>query len=156
MRRRATTSDERELFEKSVDAPRLPPSPKPGLSKGKKKISKPGLDGHTAQKLKKGDVDPDAKLDLHGLTQDAAHGALLKFLRNAHRGRARLVLIVTGKGKREPDTFDMSGSGYGVLNRLVPRWLREPAFAPFIASISTAHRRHGGDGALYVYLRKSR
>jgi DNA-nicking Smr family endonuclease len=141
-RRRVTTPDEKELFKKSIDAPRPLTIVKPVLPKKKTKAAKGGIDGHTAKKLADGEIDPDGKLDLHGLTQESAHRILLNFLRSAGAARARLVLIVTGKS--------------GVLKSTVPRWLAEPEFAAMIAGLKPAHRRHGGDGALYVYLRKNK
>jgi Uncharacterized protein conserved in bacteria len=103
-----------------------------------------GLDGATKRKLEKGEIAPAAKLDLHGLTEAAAHGTLLTFLAAAHRRGDRLVLIVTGKGE----------AGHGVLKQMVPRWLDEAPMAKLIADKRWAHKRHGGEGALYVYLRK--
>jgi len=101
---------------------------------------------------------PDAKLDLHGFTERDAHHALLVFLRAAQARRHRLVLVVTGKGARiAPDApFDMELNyrARGVLKAVVPRWLREPAFAAIIAGARAAHIKHGGEGALYIYLRK--
>jgi DNA-nicking Smr family endonuclease len=117
-----------------------PPSVKPRLAKGTS-----GLDGNTKKKLEKGEIAPSAKLDLHGLTEAAAHGTLLTFLTAAHRRGDRLVLIVTGKGE----------AGRGVLKQMVPRWLQEAPMQKIIADQRWAHNRHGGDGALYVYLRKS-
>ena len=139
-RRRAATPDERELFKKTIDAPPAPKAVKPTLPAKKPKKSKPGIDGHTAKKLQRGEIDPDGKLDLHGLTQEGAHRALGNFLRSAKAAQVRMVLIVTGKG--------------GSLKSLVPRWLAEPEFTALIAGIANAHRRHGGDGAIYVYMRK--
>jgi len=104
-----------------------------------------GLDGNTKRKLEKGEIAPAAKLDLHGLTEAAAHGTLMTFLAAAHRRGDRLVLIVTGKG----DT------GRGVLKQMAPRWLDEAPMAKLIADKRWAHRHHGGEGALYVYLRKN-
>lgn len=103
-----------------------------------------GLDGNTRKKLERGEMAPDAKLDLHGLTEAAAHGTLLTFLHAAHRRGDRLVLVVTGKGE----------AGRGVLKAMVPRWLDEAPMQKIVAEKRWAHRRHGGDGALYVYLRK--
>jgi len=113
------------------------PAPKP-------KHSPTGLDGSTRKKLDKGEIAPAAKLDLHGLTEAAAHGTLMTFLIAAHRRGDRLVLIVTGKGE----------AGRGVLKAMVPRWLEEAPMAKLIADKRWAHKRHGGEGALYVYLRK--
>lgn len=122
-------------------APLKAPAPKPHP----RTTAKPtGLDGATEKKLEKGEIAPAAKLDLHGLTEAAAHGTLLTFLAAAHRRGDRLVLIVTGKGE----------AGRGVLKQMVPRWLDEAPMAKLIADKRWAHKRHGGEGALYVYLRK--
>jgi DNA-nicking Smr family endonuclease len=92
----------------------------------------------------------DGKLDLHGLTQSEAHAALLRFLRQASAREARLVLIITGKGAR-------SGDGErGVLKRQVPQWLALPEFRSFVIGFEDAGVRHGGEGALYVRLRRMR
>jgi DNA-nicking Smr family endonuclease len=89
----------------------------------------------------------DARLDLHGLTQSEAHGALLRFLRNATARDARLVLVITGKGR---------GGEIGVLRRHVPQWLGLPEFRAFVIGFEDAHIGHGGEGALYVRLRRAR
>ncbi len=89
----------------------------------------------------------DARLDLHGLTQSEAHAALLRFLRNAHSRDARLVLVITGKGR---------GAEPGVLRRQVPQWLGLPDFRAFVIGFEDAHVTHGGEGALYVRLRRAR
>jgi len=91
----------------------------------------------------------DARLDLHGLTQSEAHAALLHFLRDAGAREARLVLVITGKGGR--------GDGErGVLKRQVPQWLSLPEFRAFVIGFEEASLRHGGEGALYVRLRRAR
>jgi DNA-nicking Smr family endonuclease len=89
----------------------------------------------------------DARLDLHGLTQAQAHGALLRFLHNAHARDARLVLVITGKGR---------GAEPGVLRRQVPQWLGLPEFRALVLGFEDAGARHGGEGALYVRLRRAR
>ena len=89
----------------------------------------------------------DARLDLHGLTQAQAHGALLRFLHNAHARDARLVLVITGKGR---------GAEPGVLRRQVPQWLGLPEFRSLVLGFEDAGARHGGEGALYVRLRRAR
>jgi DNA-nicking Smr family endonuclease len=100
-------------------------------------------------------IKPEARIDLHGLTERDAHHALLLFLRTAQARHHKLVLVITGKGARlAPDTpFDMELNyrSRGILKSVVPRWLREPAFA--LSPKRAAHARHGGDGA-YVYLRR--
>ena len=91
----------------------------------------------------------DARLDLHGLTQAQAHAALLRFLRQASAREARLVLVITGKGAR--------GDGErGVLKRHVPQWLALPEFRSLVIGFEDAGVRHGGEGALYVRLRRMR
>ncbi len=92
----------------------------------------------------------DARLDLHGLTQSEAHAALIHFLRSASARGACLVLVITGKGQRA------DGDGErGVLRRQVPHWLRLPEFRVFVIGFEQAHISHGGEGALYVRLRRS-
>lgn len=119
-----------------------------------------GLDGNTTERLRKGQLDPEARLDLHGMTESAAHRALITFLRAASARGLRLVLIVTGKGKPiapdAPFDLELAGRARGVLNAMTPRWLAEPELAGFVADTRPSHRRHGGGGALYVYLRKSK
>src|ERR1019366_4885255 len=89
----------------------------------------------------------DARLDLHGLTQSEAHAALLRFLRSAGARDARLVLVITGKGR---------GGEPGVLRRQVPQWLGLPEFRSLVLGFEDAHVTHGGEGALYVRLRRAR
>jgi DNA-nicking Smr family endonuclease len=161
MTRRRTTDEERELFKAVVSGKALhkkslphPKSPKP--KPVEKKSLAGGVDGRTAERLRRGTVAPDAKLDLHGLTESAAHRALSAFLQAAHRRGDRLVLVVTGKGARTADELlSLEPRSRGVLKTMVPRWLGEPQFTRLIADMRGAHRRHGGDGALYVYLRKT-
>ena len=89
----------------------------------------------------------DARLDLHGLTQSEAHAALLRFLRKAHARDARLLLVITGKGR---------GAEPGVLRRHVPQWLGLPEFRSLVIGFEDAHIAHGGEGALYVRVRRAR
>jgi len=84
------------------------------------------------------------RLDLHGLTQDAARAALLDFLHRAQGDGVRAVLVITGKGLQ----------GDGVLRRRAPEWLAEPGLRSLVAGVSRADRRHGGEGALYVALKR--
>jgi DNA-nicking Smr family endonuclease len=91
----------------------------------------------------------DGRLDLHGLTQSEAHTALLRFLRAATAREARLVLVITGKGGR--------GEGErGILKRQVPQWLSLPEFRALIIGFEQAHVVHGGEGALYIRVRRTR
>ena len=91
----------------------------------------------------------DGRLDLHGLTQSEAHMALLRFLRAATARDARLVLVITGKGGR--------GEGERrILKRQVPQWLSLPEFRALIIGFEQAHVTHGGEGALYIRVRRTR
>jgi DNA-nicking Smr family endonuclease len=98
-----------------------------------------------------GKQDIDARLDLHGLTQAQAHSVLLRFLRDASAREARLVLVITGKGARGE-----GGGERGVLKRQVPQWLALPEFRALVIGFEKAGVRHGGEGALYVRLRRTR
>ncbi|MEJ2433181.1 MAG: Smr/MutS family protein [Pseudolabrys sp.] len=96
----------------------------------------------------------DARIDLHGLTQAQAHSALLHFLREASARDKRLVLVITGKGSR---TAGARGDGKpGVLKRQVPQWLGLPEFRKLVIGFEDAHIAHGGEGAIYVRIRKSK
>ncbi|MBX9842106.1 MAG: Smr/MutS family protein [Xanthobacteraceae bacterium] len=94
----------------------------------------------------------DGRLDLHGLTQAEAHDALLHFLRTRQARGARLVLVITGKGVRG----DGSVGERGVLKRTVPMWLGTAEFRSYVIGFESAAVGHGGEGALYVTLRKAR
>ena len=87
-----------------------------------------------------------ARLDLHGFDQDRARAALEGFLRRAWDEGLRSVLVITGKGVQ----------GDGILRRRTPEWLAAPQLAEIVAGVSEAHRRHGGEGALYVALKRKR
>ena len=156
MKKRATSAEERALFETSLEQYRPRALAKrPARKKGLAAAGGSGLDGSTAEKLKRGQIVPDARVDLHGLTEDKAHDVLLSFLRRTQQAGGKLVLVITGKGN-PPATEGAAWTlrRHGVLKEMVPRWLNEKAFATLIAGSRPAHRRHGGDGALYVYLRK--
>lgn len=99
----------------------------------------------------------DARLDLHGMRQREAHSALRGFLlASAMRGH-RHVLVITGKGRRTDldQERDFFREEPGVLRRSVPQWLAEPELRTIVIGFSVAHVRHGGEGALYIRLRKS-
>ena len=105
-----------------------------------------GLDRRTWLRLKRGQVSIEQTLDLHGRSQDEAHGALGRFLAAAQTAGCRCVLVVTGKGLE---------SG-GTLRHMVPRWLNEGANRERIVAFCPAQARHGGTGALYILLRRRR
>jgi DNA-nicking Smr family endonuclease len=125
-----------------------------------RKLAAFGVDGATAERLKRGKVEPDAVLDLHGLTQAQAHARLSAFVAQAHKQGYRCVLVITGKGSPLPAPGGDHGfvmperSKAGVLKLMVPRWLEEER--ALVAGVQGAHAKHGGAGALYVYLRRKR
>lgn len=100
--------------------------------------------------LSKGRKEIEARLDLHGMTQARAHRVLSGFLHRAHGDGLTFVLIITGKGKVGSETER------GVLRRQVPQWLSQPEFRAFVVGFEVAHIGHGGAGALYVRIRRSR
>jgi DNA-nicking Smr family endonuclease len=154
---RPTSADERKLFEQVFREARPMKAIAPKLAAKKKgRTAAPsGVNGATSERLRRGLIEPDARIDLHGMTQQLAHKNLLGWLTAAHRRGHRLVLVITGKGNpRNNENAPWMMSSHGVLKQMVPRWLIEPELAGLIANISPAHARHGGEGALYVYLRK--
>lgn len=178
--KRSASQEERQLFESALsDAvplksgprrprklpavkQRMPAAKPPGAPPAQVILRRsPGLDGNTADKLRRGLLQPQARLDLHGMTERAAHGALMTFVRSARSRNLRLVLVVTGKGSStrrvDDDSFDLGLDMQmrGILRSMTPRWLAEPSIAEMVADVREAHRRHGGAGALYVYLRKA-
>ena len=157
--KRITSDEERKLFEKNFKEarPLKIGVGKTALKKTGKSGGPSGVNGATQDRLRKGQVEPDAKIDLHGMTEATAHRTLHTWLMAAHGRGYRLVLVVTGKGNpRKEESAAWMQSPHGVLKQMVPRWLNEPELRALIASTSPAHVRHGGDGALYVYLRKAR
>ena len=115
----------------------------------------PGIDRKTSLKLKKGKVEIDYKLDLHGLTQTEAKQALEEAILGAWKNRLRLILVITGKGVRQSKSNSLDDNeARGVLRRAVPGWLKETPLSNFILAFSSAQQIHGGTGALYVLLRR--
>ena len=100
--------------------------------------------------LSRGRKEIDARLDLHGMTQTRAHRALFGFLQRAQSDGFAFVLVITGKGKLGTD------SERGVLRRQVPQWLNLPEFRALVVGFEEAHIGHGGEGALYVRVRRVR
>ncbi len=107
------------------------------------------LDARERRRLTRGITQVDALIDLHGLRQERAFSALFSFLRKAQAHGARVVLVITGKGRE-------SEEGRGVLRHAVPAWMARPEFRDVVAGFEEAARRHGGAGALYVRLRRRR
>ena len=111
------------------------------------------FDRRLKQRVARGRDAIDARIDLHGMTQREAHAALLRFLRQAQADAAKVALVVTGKGAGK-SAHDPSERG--VLRRQVPMWLALPEFRHFVVGFDEAHPSHGGQGALYVRLRRAR
>ncbi|HUD89537.1 MAG TPA: Smr/MutS family protein [Xanthobacteraceae bacterium] len=116
------------------------------------------LDRRFKQRVARGREPIDDRIDLHGMTQSQAHAALLRFLRRAQAAGARTVLVVTGKGSGQASDRGAhdAASERGVLRRQVPLWLALPEFRPLVVGFDAAHVGHGGQGALYVRLRREK
>ena len=115
------------------------------------------------QQLSRGRRSVDAKIDLHGMRQEEAHDALLRFVARAQAMGAGLLLVVTGKGGLKgrqdlsrQDRFFFTERDRGVLHRMVPLWLSEPAMRRYVIGFEPASPVHGGNGALYVRVRQAR
>jgi DNA-nicking Smr family endonuclease len=130
----------------------MPPNPLPSakIPQATKPIVPPlaPLGRRERAQLSRGRKDIDARLDLHGMTQARAHRALFGFLQRAHSDGLTFVLVITGKGRAgaDPDR--------GVLRRQVPQWLALPEFRALVVGFEEAHIGHGGEGALYVRIRR--
>jgi len=99
------------------------------------------------RRVLRGLTEIDARIDLHGMGQERAFSALVNFLRRSQARGARLVLVITGKGRVGED-------GRGVLRQVVPLWLARPDFRDLVLGFEAAGRHHGGEGALYVRVRR--
>lgn len=114
------------------------------------------MDAKLHRAMARGRLHPEARIDLHGMTQAEAHPALTGFILASQAMGRRLVLVITGKGDRQRDP----GQGYarhsGVLRHQVPHWLTLPPLRAAVMQVTVAHARHGGEGAYYVYLRRPR
>lgn len=104
------------------------------------------VDRKTMERLKKGKMPIDATIDLHGMTQAEAHGALIDFIKDSYNRDRRCVLVITGKGKLGP----------GILRQKVPIWLHDGEIGPLVLQETFAKHHDGGEGALYVLLRRRR
>lgn len=147
-----------------------PPKPKPApakqpllpfRAKAKPVLKRPpapaavSLDRQTVRHLEKGRLAVEARLDLHGLRQHDAHAQLRRFLKTAQARGQRHVLVITGRGAGQTESKSFyAEEERGVLRQAVPRWLAEPDLAELVVSFSPAPRRLGGEGALYVRLRR--
>ena len=115
------------------------------------------LDRQTSRQLDKGKLEVEARLDLHGMRQRDAHAQLRRFLKTAQARGLKHVLVITGKGVDQAAAKSFyEEDERGVLRNAVPHWLSGPDFATLVVSFSPAPRRLGGEGALYVRVRRPR
>lgn len=120
------------------------------------------FDRRTAQKLSRGQAEPDARIDLHGESAELARMKLLHFFQSQRHQGSRLVLVITGKGASPFARHTLHGFTHfhapereGRLRRELSHWLQEEAFRAHVVGYQPAHPRHGGGGAFYVRLRKA-
>lgn len=113
------------------------------------------MDPKTHRKMSRGKLRPEARIDLHGMTLAQAHPALIGFVLTAQSRGYRLVLVITGKGRGDPEHGPLP-TRPGVLRHQVPHWLHSGPLAGVVMQVVPAHLRHGGAGAYYVYLRRTR
>ncbi|UYO54137.1 Smr/MutS family protein [Rhodopseudomonas palustris] len=146
------TADPPDLVPAVKPAPAAPPQPlkraaKPSLPTAPPPLATLGR--RERAHLSRGRKDIDARIDLHGMTQARAHHALLYFLQRASHDGLGFVLVITGKGKS-------GDTERGILRRQVPQWLALPEFRAYVVGFDEAHIGHGGEGALYVRVRRAR
>ena len=123
----------------------------PEVTKGR---NPPGnLDSHWDRKLKAGEIAPELTLDLHGHGLDAAYNRLMDGMAQARAMGARSVLVIAGK-PRPADPADR-GNRRGAIRAKILDWLAASEHGGSIAAVRSAHRRHGGEGALYIVLRRN-
>ena|SRR5689334_12168380 len=122
-------------------------SPKPGhAARAAPRRPGPLEDLSGQRRIRRGQHEIDARLDLHGHTQDSAHRELVEFIVREHSKDSRCVLVITGKGRTGP----------GVLRSRLSHWIADPELRPMIAGFAPAHARHGGEGAVYIFLKAKR
>lgn len=115
------------------------------------------MDRSAHTRMMRGKLEPEARIDLHGMTLAQAHPVLTGFVMQAHARGLRLVLVITGKGRNQPDDdLGPMPRRAGALKHEVPQWLRSGPLRPLVLEVREAHRSHGGTGAYYVYLRRRR
>lgn len=141
---------------KPASRPAAPPASRPagGAPTPRNEEDKRGLDSHWERRLSRTSTQPDFSLDLHGHTLDQAYDRLNDGLTQAKAMGARLVLVVTGK-PRPVDAADRANKR-GAIRAKILDWLAAGQHASDIAAIRKAHRRHGGEGALYIVLKRRR
>lgn len=173
---RPLKADLAHIFDTQPDAPTVPVPPKPAPAS---RVLRPQgsqstpphvlaqplsealaeapvvMDKRRFQRMSRGKLQPEARIDLHGMTLAQAHGALNGFILRAQAEGLRLVLVITGKGRQVDDDGPIPRRR-GALKHDVPQWLRMAPLAGAVLELREAHARHGGAGAYYVYLRRMR
>ena len=140
---------------KPAKVARPAPVPKPPAPKPPPLTPLAVLDRHERRRIVRGSKAIDGRIDLHGMRQAEAHGALRGFLHHAQVHGYTMVLVITGKGAPGERAIGLDDER-GVLRRVVPQWLRMPELRGFVVGFEEAHQGHGGSGALYVRLRRHR
>ena len=138
---------------KTKVAPVPPPKRAPGPAQ---KPQEPQLDGRTSERLRRGRIEPERVVDLHGLTADRAERLLQMFIHGARRDGLKVVLVITGKGRVSHDDDGVIPKRSGVLRQSLPNWLASPVLSGSVVKSVPAHPRHGGSGAFYLYLKRNR
>jgi DNA-nicking Smr family endonuclease len=113
----------------------------------------PRMDRRRYERMVRGKLVPDARLDLHGMTRADAHRTLIAFILAAQANGHRLVLVITGKGRPDPGD-SVIPERQGILRHSLPHWLAAPPLTGRVIEWRPAHARHGGTGAVYLYLRR--
>lgn len=114
------------------------------------------MDAGTHRRMIRGKLEPEARIDLHGMTRAEAHSALTGFLLSAQGRGLRLVLVITGKGREREGDLAPIPSRAGTLRHDLPHWIALAPLRAAVLDLRPAHRSHGGGGAFYVYLRRRR
>ena len=137
---------------KPAKKPFLPPyqAPLPTATYPEKAV-----DPAIRKKVGRGRIEIDGRIDLHGMTQIEARGALHRFMHARFARGDRTVLVITGKGLKTDNDYIAAMTERGILRTMLPIWLSEPSLSPMVSGWSLAARGHGGEGAWYVRLRRA-
>jgi DNA-nicking Smr family endonuclease len=145
-------------FERSLEPTKAVLAPPPLImSMAVVEATKPSLkplatmERRLRQRVSRGQAPIQGIIDLHGLRQEEAHRALLSFIHRKHLEGASVVMVITGKG-----SISSEGSARGILKRMVPHWLADPGLRRYVIGYEDAAHHHGGTGALYVRIRRTR
>ena len=137
----------------AIAAPEQPKQQKPQTPQTQSVATGTQLDKRTEERLRKGQIPIEARLDMHGMTQEEAYAALTHFVQNASTSGKRCLLIITGKGQKNRDPLAPHD---GVLKSRLPEWLGQPPLKSIVLKTYPAQPKDGGGGAFYVYLRRKR